>query len=532
MPIEVSFAPIRLDGGRGVIAFLRDVTARHEAEAALQRSERRFRKLIECAPDGVWINDGQRLRYANPGAARMLGYDSVEELLAVDPRNIIAPEHHSAMRERTQEMFRTGEPLPPRDYRSRRKDGGWMVAEVQSMPIEWEGDPAILGFARDVTSRKQIEEQLAQSERLAALGTLLAGIAHEVNNPLSYALLGIEGALEALSRPQESTAALREMLERAHDGATRVSAIVSQIRTSARPDAAPRGLVDVRRALEAALRMTRNEIAHRTRLVADLVDSPPVIGSEHRLEQVFLNLVVNALHALPDGRAENELRVSLRTSLEREVVVEVTDNGEGIPDEVRARIFDPFFTTKPVGLGLGLGLSICHGIVTAHGGTIAIDSAVGRGSTFRVTLPPAKYGVGDVPSPAGPQPVDGTAARAHARVLVVDDEPLLAGMIVRVLAPDHQVDFALSARDAVERLAGATAPYDVILCDLMMPEMTGMDLFAEVARLYPGLEERFVFMTGGAFTQRAIEFLARVKNPRIEKPFDAGALREAVRRPA
>jgi PAS domain S-box-containing protein len=538
--VEVSFAPIRLDGQPGIVAFLRDLTARYTGRAALERSERRFRKLIECAPDAVWINDGKRLLYANPGAVRMLGYESVEALLAVDPRDIVTPEDQTFMRERTEQMFRSGEGLPPREYRSRRKDGSWVLTEVKSIPVEWEGSPAILGFARDVTGRKQMEARLAQSERLAALGTLLAGIAHEMNNPLAYALLGLEGALGAIKQmaaPSKEIAKIREMLESAHHGATRVAAVVGQIRASARPEVDERGSADVRRAIEAALRVTHNAIHHRARLVTELSDVPRVLGSEQRLEQVFLNLLVNAIQALPDGGGDNEIRITLRASPASEVVVEVADNGPGIPDEIRSRIFDPFFTTKGVGMGLGLGLSICHGIVASLGGTIGLDSKVGGGSVFRVVLPASTDASGT--ETPGTQPrvasVDGAVHRvaaaaafaARARVLVIDDERPLADMIVRLLDDCH-VDVAVKGRDALDLLDRATAPYDVILCDLMMPDMTGMDLFAEVTRRYNGFEERFVFMTGGAFTPRATEFLARVKNRRLEKPFDRSALRAAV----
>jgi PAS domain S-box-containing protein len=529
--LEVSFAPIRLDGQPGIIAFIRDVTARYEGREALRRSEARFRQLIERAPDGVWINDGTRLRYANLGAARMLGYESVEALLAVDPRNIVAPEDQATMRARTQEMIRTGEPLPPRDYRSRRKDGSWVMTEVQSMPIEWEGAPAILGLARDVTNRNEMQVRLAQSERLAALGTLLAGIAHEMNNPLAYALLGVERALAVLERvaaPPDEIANLREILESAHHGATRVAAVVGQIRASSRPEIDERGPLDVRRALDAAMRVTKNEIQHRARLVTELGEVPPVFGNEHRMEQVFLNLLVNAVQALPDDRPDNEIRVTLCANATGAVVVEVADNGPGIPDDIRARIFDPFFTTKSVGIGLGLGLSICHGIVTAHGGTITVESTLGAGSTFRVILPAmANASTAAKPSTRVKETIP-EAPQVRVRVLVIDDEPALAAMIVRVLEDECDVDVAVNGHEGLDRLVRATTPYDVILCDLMMPDMTGMDLFAEVAQRFPGLEGRFVLMTGGAFTPRATAFLARIGNRRLEKPFDAKTLRAAI----
>jgi PAS domain S-box-containing protein len=532
-PLEVGFAPIRLDGQPGIIAFTRDITERRAATDALARSEQRLRHLIEHAPDAVWVNDRGRLVFANSTAARMLKYPSVEALLATNVQDIVAPEDQQAMRERMAEMLRTGQSMPPRDYRTRCADGTYILTETQSMPIEWEGRPALLGFARDVTGRKEMEARLGQAERLAALGTLLAGIAHEMNNPLAYTLLGIEQAMAQLARlaaPGEDVAKLREALESALHGATRVSAVVNQIRASSRPDVEERGPVDVRAVLEAALRVTHNEIHHRARLVTDLAELPPgiVTGSAQRLEQVFLNLLVNAVQALPDGRGENEIRVVLRAPSPTEVAIEVSDNGPGIPDDVRSRIFDPFFTTKPVGLGLGLGLSICHGIVTSHGGTITVDSAPGRGSTFRIVLPVKPREPVAAARPAGAAAV-GDAAASRRRVLVIDDEPALAAMIRRVLSKECDVDLAVDAREGLERLSSSVS-YDVILCDLMMPDMTGMDLYAEVARRHPGVERRFIFMTGGAFTPRATEFLAQVANRRLEKPFETAVLKAAVAR--
>jgi CheY-like chemotaxis protein len=385
-----------------------------------------------------------------------------------------------------------------------------------------------------------METRLAQSERLAALGTLLAGIAHEMNNPLSYALLGLEGALGVLERmkaPPAEIVKVREMLESAHHGATRAAAVVGQIRATARPEIDEPGPVDVRRAVEAALRVTHNEIQHRTRLVKELSEVPHVLGSEQRLEQVFLNLLVNAVHALPEGRADNEVRVTLRRqdkSVASDfVVVEIADNGPGIPDEIQGRIFDPFFTTKRVGIGMGLGLSICHSIVTSHGGTITVDSKAGGGSTFRVVLP-ARHDLAGAPSPAAQSSAPGdNVSSLRPRVLVVDDEPALAQVIVRLLQEDCHVDVAVGARDGLDRIVRAETPYDVILCDLMMPDMTGMDLFAEVARRGMGQQENFVFMTGGAFTPRASEFLAAIKNRCLEKPFDRATLRSVIaRRPS
>ena len=268
VPVEVTLAPITLDGESIIVVFFRDITQRHEALEAVRRSQERFRLLFEMAPDAVWVNDGTRLLYVNPGAVKMLGYDTVEEVLAIDPRRIVHPDDHEAMGSRTREMMRTGQPLPSYEYRTCRKDGTVLVTEVQSMPIEWDGRKALLGVARDVTARKEMEARLARSERLAALGTLLAGIVHELNNPLAYVLLGIDQALGQLERMPFSpeTAALGELLREVRGGTKRVASIVGQLRSTSQPDATDRDAIDLRTVIESALRVAGNEIRHRARL--------------------------------------------------------------------------------------------------------------------------------------------------------------------------------------------------------------------------------------------------------------------------
>jgi PAS domain S-box-containing protein len=531
VPIEVTIAPVDLDGEIVVVAFFRDITQRNRSTEALRLSEERFRKLIELAPDAVWINDGRRLMYVNPATVRMLGYDTVAAVMALNPLDIVHPDDHAPMIERSRQMMTSGQSMPPLEYRIRKRDGSIGVTEVQSMPIEWEGQKAILGFARDVTARKEMETQMVRSDRLAALGTLLAGIAHEMNNPLAYVLLGVDQALlrldELASRPANA-GGIREILEEVRLGATRVAAVVNQLRATSRPDTPERGVVDVGQTLQAALRVAGNEIRHRARLVTELDSIPVIDGNAQRLEQVFLNLLVNATQALPEGRAENEISVRLREAPGALIVVEIRDNGAGISSDVLPRIFDPFFTTKAVGVGMGLGLSICHGIVSAHGGTIDVESGPTRGTLFRVTLPVHRTRTpADMPiERSGPVHI-GTGRRR--RVLVIDDEPALASMIQRMLQDDFDVDVVTTGRAGLERMI-LGVDYDTILCDLMMPEMTGMDLYAAIAEKRPGLQRRFVFMTGGAFTARAADFLASVRNRKLDKPFDLETLRAIVER--
>ena len=528
--IEVTVAPLDLDGDALRIIFFRDISARHQSIEALRRSEETFRKLIELAPDAVWINNGRQLLYVNSATVRMLGYDTVDSVLALSPLAIVHPDDHAPMIERSRQMMMSGQPMPPREYRIRRRDGSLIMTEVQSMPVDWEGGKAILGFARDVTARKEIEAELVRSDRLAALGTLLAGIAHEMNNPLAYVLLGIEQAFTHLDQMPVTTdtAALRKVLEEVHEGATRVTGVVRQLRVTARTDVPEEGAVDVTEALRAALRVAGNELRHRAKLVTSLEELPPIAGSAQRLEQVFLNLLLNAAQALPEGRAENEIRINLRKQGDEFVIVEIADNGNGIPPEQLPRIFDPFFTTKAVGVGMGLGLSICHSIVTMHEGTIDVESEPGQGTLFRVVLPLRRRAVPQTIATELSAPIPAQAGR-RLRVLVIDDEPTLGAVIRRLLAADCDVDVATNGREGLDILSERGADYDTILCDLMMPQMTGMELHGRIVETHPRVARRFVFMTGGAFTPRAADFLANTRAPQLDKPFDLATLREAIK---
>jgi CheY-like chemotaxis protein len=253
----------------------------------------------------------------------------------------------------------------------------------------------------------------------------------------------------------------------------------------------------------------------------EIAPTPRVLASEHRLGQVFLNLLINAAQSVPEGRAsEHLIRASTGVHPDGRVRVTVSDDGAGIPPEIRSRIFDPFFTTKPIGVGTGLGLSICHGIVAALGGEITVESEVGRGSTFSVFLPTASgEPLQEAPARAAPT--------AGARILVVDDEPLVCKALQRILSPPHEVGVRESGREALETLE-SDAAWDLVLCDLMMPEITGMELYRLTAVRSPALARRFVFLTGGAFTDGARDFLQEVSNERVEKPFDPAVLRELI----
>ena len=380
--------------------------------------------------------------------------------------------------------------------------------------------------------RRKMQEQLLISDRMASVGTLAAGVAHEINNPLAAVMANLDLAakgIAALCEELGAPARLEEIVDElsdAREGAERLRQIVRDLKIFSRSTGDEhRGPVNVNRVLESSLRMAWNEIRHRARLIKEYRDLPPVEGNEARLGQVFLNLIVNAAQAIREGNAEqNCIRIS--TDIDRDsgrVIVEVRDSGAGIPPENLPRIFDAFFTTKPVGVGTGLGLSICHRIVVGLGGEITVQSQVGKGTTFRVALPRSPADAA-VPTPA---PVAALPSARAGRVLVVDDEPMLARAMGRALGQEHDVTLVASAGEACARIVGGER-YDIILCDLMMPQMTGMDLHAALARACPEQAAQMVFMTGGAFTAEARSFLDEVPNQRIEKPFDAQHLRSIV----
>jgi CheY-like chemotaxis protein len=232
---------------------------------------------------------------------------------------------------------------------------------------------------------------------------------------------------------------------------------------------------------------------------------------------------VNAAQAIDEGRVDtNEIRVSTYTEQGR-VVVEIRDTGVGMTPEVQRRLFMPFFTTKPLGVGTGLGLSICHRIIASLGGDITVESVAGKGSTFRVSLPAAPPGTIEAP----PAEVAVTPAVRRGRILVIDDEPWILSAVRRNLSREHDVTTTTSALDALKRI-GCGESFDIILCDLVMPYVTGMDLYAELVRLHPEHAHRVIFLTGGAFTPRARAFLDEIPNFRLEKPFDQGELRALV----
>ena len=378
----------------------------------------------------------------------------------------------------------------------------------------------------------------SSAERMASLGRLAAGVAHEINNPLAYVL----GSIELLERGLAEIGALhpeaartceiindaQSALSNAKEGVERIRGIVKDLTTFSRAVPDSRRPVQVEAVLESTLSLAWNELRHRVRVIKEFSGVPELLGDEGRLAQVFLNLILNASQAIPDGR-QGVLRIS--TASEGGFVkVCVEDDGVGISPEDLPYVFEPFFTAQTAGpgwshglrserevaAGAGLGLAICRNVVTALGGTITVTSAPEAGTRFTVTLQAAG---------ALGASVEGNRARSRervnsrARILIIDDEPLLGQTLRFAFQDKHDVEVASSGREALERL-GTDADFDLVLCDLMMPDVSGEHVYRAVSEQAPGLLPRFVFMTGGAFTERAQEFLAQFAGRQLEKPFN------------
>ncbi len=493
-----------------------------EGNRALQKERLEFLLLIEGMPHLVAICRAGRLLYINPAGVQLLGSPSAKEVMTKAVIELIHPDDHALVAVQMQAVEQAGSRALAAEARFLRPGGDAVTLELQALErVQFEGVEGVLFIGTDVSERKKMQERLMIADRMASVGTLAAGVAHEINNPLSYVVANLAhleaGAGKIFS--EEELADRACALSEAREGAERVRTIVRDLKAFSRTSEEKGSSVDVRRTLESSTKLAWNEVRHRARLVREYGEIEPVLANEGQLGQVFLNLLINAAQALPDGQADQH-EIHAKTYMRGEkVVVEISDTGPGIPAHVLPRIFDPFFTTKPIGAGTGLGLSICHGIVTSVGGEIEVDSVIGRGSTFRVVLPAdAEAEVICLPEPK--------VVRSSRRleVLVIDDEPNVGAALCRLVGTQHQVVHEPKASGALRRLI-AGERFDVILCDLMMPEITGMDFFERVSSEWPEQADHVVFCSAGAFTPRARAFLESTPNPFLEKPFDLCALR-------
>jgi len=508
--------------GDAMRALMRQQSELEGSLGALRASRQELRQLIERFPEGVIIHRGGTVVWMNAAMLETVGYQRLEEIVGRHAMEFVPVEDHDklgkALSSTTQEASDAR-----RDYRVLRPDGTVRLVEASTIQhVEFEGVMSRLVVTRDVTEQHRLHDRLATAERMALLGRLAAGVAHEINNPLAYVHTSIEVASRELASlgDRQRTAKLDEALVRAREGTERVRGIVRDMKLFTRADGETIESVDLAAVLDSTLALSANVTGPRARVLRRYDQAPRAHGTRGRIGQLFLNLLLNAVDAIPEGNPEqHEIRVTLGTDSQGRAVVEIADTGGGIAPAHQAHVFDPFFTTKGIGGGTGLGLPICHGIVSQFGGEISFESTLGKGTTFRVALPASTVEPAQELAPA--------RDRGRGRVPIIDDEPELLRSLDALIGDEHDVVTASSGRQALELLS-ADRGFDVILTDLMMADVTGMELFEKVRLDYPGLEQQFVFMTGGAFTRNSSALLATVPNRCLAKPFDADELLRTV----
>jgi two-component system, cell cycle sensor histidine kinase and response regulator CckA len=525
-----------------VLAVTRDIELRLRTEAALHETEERYRSLIARAAYGIYHStlDGRFLD-VNPALVAMLGYESAEELLRVN----LATDVYSdpAERDRLLSLALAEDIATWVTVHWRRRDGTTIIVRLSARVVR---EPAtgevkyLEGIAEDITDRGRQEEMLRRSERMASLGHTLAGVAHELNNPLA----AISGFAQLMLRGREWPEDDRVALQTIAHEAVRAGKIVKDLLTfSRRQEAAQRhqrvNLNHVVRYIFDAQRYAMETRGIRSAVTLE-PSLAPVLADAAQMEQVVLNLVVNARQALEAaadtpaaaGAASvaSPARVTARTMQQGDdVVLEIADNGPGIAPGDLSRIWDPFWTTKGEGEGTGLGLSVVHGIVTAHGGTIAVDSSLGLGTRFTIRLPaaPAADEV-DIVADGADASLEEHLAERPLDILLVDDEEAILSFLRRYLASrGHAV---MTAHDGEQALRIAEhSSFDVVVCDLRMPGMSGAEVIRRL-RQFPGLAQtRYVLSTGDRDGPASGDEIARLGvSTVVEKPYEIDVLRRAV----
>jgi len=502
-----------------------DITARKQSEVALRASEARFRSITEAHPVPVMIVGlrNQTVLYASPGAEQLLGL----------PQNDLLHEYFDRFltdadaRKDLWDSMNAGKEVNLKEVDLNRGDNKKLNAALSARRISYQNENAMVIGLYDLTERKQAEAQIArqqealqQSEKMAALGGLLAGVAHELNNPLSVVVGQATLLMEGSPEPKVVTRA-----EKIFKAADRCARIVKSFLALARRKPPERKQVQLNDIIPAALELLgyqirTGEIEVQLELEANL---PEITGDGDQLTQVITNLVLNAAQAMDNWQGPRRITVHSWHDTENRVLVSVSDTGPGVPPEIRSRVFEPFFTTKNNKGGTGVGLSLCLNIVASHGGQVLLEDAPGGGATFTIMLPMTEAS----------QETDGTRAQPdliplpHLKILIVDDEVEIAQTLADLLEPEgHQIDIAANGRIGLDKLHRAT--FDVIISDLRMPVMDGPALYEALERELPSYLNKIIYVTGDTLSSHVQTFLSEHPVPVVEKPYRLSDVRRAV----
>ena len=531
--IGLSAFPLKDADGRvsGIIEHAKDITERKQAEEALRQSEERYRTILDEMQDSYFEVDlAGNYTFVNDANCRAFGY-SRQEMLGMDYRAVMVEKDTATIYQDFNEVYRTGKPKKALPYQFVRKDGSTGFGELSISPLR-DRQGEIIGFrgiGRDITERVQIEGERRELERkahlasrLASVGEMASGIAHEINNPLT-GVIGYAQLLIERDIPQDIKADLQVI----HDGAQRVAGIVKRLLTFAGQQKPGLEYVNINDIIETTLALRTYELETSNIKVATYLDPqlPQTIGDGGQLQQVFLNLMINAEAEMKLAHGKGNLLIKTET-VDNIIRISFEDDGPGMKKETLERIFEPFFTTREVGQGTGLGLSVCHGIVAEHGGTITVESQLRKGATFIVELPLVTKA--EQLKLAEPDAEESVSA-AGGRILVVDDEPTILSFLSEALTDEgYEVETVDNASDALEKVKNER--YSLILLDIKMPGMSGSELYRRIQKIARSLARRVVFITGDVIGASTTAFLSRTKTPYIAKPFDAEELKRYINR--
>ena len=516
------------------VGIARDITESKKAEETLRESEEKYRLIVENSRDLIFtLNAAGEFIYISPSVKNVLGYNQAD-LLGVPFRSLVHPDNLFVIDEATRRHHLYGDqPIGNEEYRFRNASGEWRWLVSTGTPMREKDENAFnfIGIARDITESKKAEEERHQLEeksqvasRLAAMGEMAAGIAHEINNPLT----GVIGYSQIMLARENIPEDIKGDLRLIAGSSQRVAEIVKRLLTFTRQTKPAKSLVNLNELINDTLKLRDYVLKTANIKVFTQFDQdlPLSVVDPGQLQQVFLNLIVNAEQAMREAHGKGILTISTKKQ-DNNIYISFQDNGPGITEQNKAHLFEPFFTTKAPGEGTGLGLSLSHSIILAHNGKITVESKSGYGATFIIELPviEAPPSVADVSKQTiKVKPV----TIKNGKVLVVDDESVLRGVLYRVLTRmGHSVDTTADARIAMEKI-DAGVMYDVILTDVRMPGISGIEMYTHIVEKMPVMKNRIIFITGDVMGADIKNFLTNNGLAFLAKPFDIESLEEKI----